>query len=111
LQYCKLSFKNSIITTKQFEFIENSYFSLNVYVFSSRIKYTVSAKNGGKVVYEDRSRDKKPYLKKQYFLNGIATTEFLEVEFDNYPPVHCFEQSDDCKKDALLAPDFLTQVI
>jgi hypothetical protein len=82
-----------------------------VEIFSFRIEYTVSAKNGGEVLYEDRSSFQRPYLVKPYFLNGIITTESLELGFDIYPPVHCFEQSDDCKKDALKATDFLTQVL
>ncbi|XP_060604506.1 uncharacterized protein LOC132757271 [Ruditapes philippinarum] len=79
------------------------------FMHGDRIEYTVSAKNGGEVFYEDRSSFQRPYLEKPYFLNGIITTESLELEFDIYPPVHCFEQSDDCKKDALKATDFLTQ--
>ncbi|XP_060596240.1 uncharacterized protein LOC132750310, partial [Ruditapes philippinarum] len=79
------------------------------FMHGDRIEYTVSAKNGGKVLYEDRSSFQRPYSKKEYDLIGIKTTEFLELEFDTYPPVHCFEQSDDCKKDALKATDFLTQ--
>ncbi|XP_060577218.1 uncharacterized protein LOC132734491 [Ruditapes philippinarum] len=79
------------------------------FMHGDRIKYIVSAKNGGKVFYQDRSNFNGSYTEKQYFLNGIVTTEFLELEFDIYPPVHCFEQSEDCKKDALTAPDFLTQ--
>ncbi|XP_053398434.1 uncharacterized protein LOC128556766 [Mercenaria mercenaria] len=73
-----------------------------------RIKFSVSAKNGGKVFYEDRSATK-PYPEKQYLLNGIVTTETLEIGFDVYPPIHCFEQSNDCTKDALRAKDFLTE--
>jgi hypothetical protein len=70
----------------------------------------VSAKNGGKVTYEDRSSFTQPYAQKHYFLNGVATNEELELHFDVFPPVHCFEQHNDCQQDALNVTDFLTQV-
>ena len=34
----------------------------------------------------------------------------LEVGVDVLPPVHCFEESNNCTKDALTATDFLTEV-
>jgi hypothetical protein len=70
----------------------------------------VSAKNCGKVTYEDRSSFTQPFAQKHYFLNGIVTNEELELNFDVFPPVHCFEQHNDCQQDALNLTDSLTQV-
>ncbi|XP_053401015.1 uncharacterized protein LOC128557569 [Mercenaria mercenaria] len=74
---------------------------------ADRIKFEVSARNGGKVLYEDRSTP--PYRHEHYFLSGIVTSEVLEIGFDEYPPTHCFEQSNKCTRDALIATDFLTE--
>ncbi|XP_053400999.1 uncharacterized protein LOC128557566 [Mercenaria mercenaria] len=76
---------------------------------ADKIKFKVSARNGGRVLYEDRSTFTPPYPQKNYFLSGIAKSKVLEIGFDEYPPTHCFEQSNECTKDALIATDFLTE--
>ncbi|XP_053388676.1 uncharacterized protein LOC128551785, partial [Mercenaria mercenaria] len=100
---CDKSVNEPIRTIPQWKKVFNGNFNHN-----DRIKFRVSAKNGGKVFYEDRSANK-PYPERQYLLNGIATEEVLFIGFDVLPPVHCFEQSNDCTQDALTATDFLTQ--
>ncbi|XP_060580924.1 uncharacterized protein LOC132737608 [Ruditapes philippinarum] len=76
-----------------------------------KIKFKVSAKNGGKVEYEYRSTFTPPYRKYQYYLNGITANEEIELGFDTFPPIHCFEQDSNCLQDALQVTDFLTQPI
>ena len=111
--YIKIFLKINILYFYLIKIEDSIHYILTPFIFAFcfRIKFTVSAKNGGKVFYQDRSNVNGIYQDRQYFLNGITTTEILEIEFDIYPPVHCFEQSDDCKRDALTATDFLTQVI
>jgi hypothetical protein len=70
----------------------------------------VTAKNGGKVTYEDRSIFTPPYVQRHYYLKGISTIEELELNFDTFPPTHCFEQDNNCPQDALKVKDFLTEV-
>jgi hypothetical protein len=71
----------------------------------------VSAKNGGKVEYEDRSSFSRTYYAgKQYLLKGITANEEIELGFDTFPPIHCFEQVSNCEQDALQVTDFLTEV-
>ncbi|XP_060563406.1 uncharacterized protein LOC132722840 [Ruditapes philippinarum] len=74
-----------------------------------KIKFKVSAKNGGKVEYEYRSTFTFPYRKYQYYLNGITASKELELRFDTFPPTHCFEQDDNCLQDPLQVKDFLTE--
>ncbi|XP_053398947.1 uncharacterized protein LOC128556937 [Mercenaria mercenaria] len=77
---------------------------------ADKIKFEVSAKTGGKVLYEDRSTfTPSNYKEKQYFLNGIVRMETFEIGFDEYPPAHCFEDSINCTEDALIATDFLIE--
>jgi hypothetical protein len=70
----------------------------------------VSAKNGGEILYEDRSR-LDHYFNNTYQIRGITTTETLEIRFDMFPPHHCFETyGKGCVKDALQTEDFVTEV-
>lgn len=43
-------------------------------------------------------------------LRGLTTAHTLILGFDEQQPEHCFEQSNDCTKDALSAADFLHDV-
>ncbi|XP_053390115.1 uncharacterized protein LOC123523221, partial [Mercenaria mercenaria] len=76
---------------------------------SDRLKFSISAKNGGYITYEDRSSFyPEHYSEKSYQLRGKVTTEILELGFDMVPPVHCFEISF-CIDDPLHAKDILKE--
>lgn len=58
--------------------------------------------------YEDRGV--KGHPERMYMLTGITTTQSVLLGFDERQPEHCFEQSNDCTKDSLIAKDFLHDV-
>ena len=74
-----------------------------------RIQFTVSAINGGQILYENRSTIDQ-YVLDTYNLKGFTTTETLDIRFDMFPPKHCFESDSICKKDALQTKDFVNEV-
>ncbi|XP_060577220.1 uncharacterized protein LOC132734494 [Ruditapes philippinarum] len=103
-ELCSLDSQSSITSINDWQDIFHGGF-----MHSDRIQFTVSAKNGGEILYEDRSR-LYHYFNNTYQIRGITTTETLEIRFDMFPPHHCFETNDKgCVKDALQTEDFVTE--
>ncbi|XP_053400998.1 uncharacterized protein LOC128557563 isoform X2 [Mercenaria mercenaria] len=101
---CKIAFTKALPSITEWNTIFQNDFSFK---HQDRIQFSVSAKNGGYVTYEDRSTSER--FENRYPLRGKeVTTKTLELGFDMFPPEHCFETTF-CTEDALRAQDILKE--